>query len=150
VDYTIVVPETCTIARLELTNGEVLLEGMRGAGVSAKLVNGRLFDHNGFGKHDLFVANGGLDVTFDWWETWAFATNAKIVNGNARAFIPSDSSFHLKARASSGRIANDFADPAERRNENTQEIDMNVGGAAQPRIELEATEGNIAVIEANP
>ena len=77
VDYTIVIPETCTIARLELTNGEVLLEGMRGAEVSAKLVNGRLYDHNGFGQHHLFVANGGLDVIFDWWETWAFATDAK-------------------------------------------------------------------------
>jgi hypothetical protein len=150
VDYTIIVPETCTISRLELTNGEVLVEGMRDAAVSAKLVNGRMLDHNGFGKHDLFVANGALDVTFNWWERRKFSVNAKIVNGNLRTFIPGDSSFHLMAAATSGNIANDFGDQKQSPNTKVRKIDMYVGDAALPSIELQATEGNISVIEANP
>jgi hypothetical protein len=150
VDYTIVVPDTCTVSRLELTNGEVLLAGMRGGEVSAKLVNGRLFDHNGFGKHDLFVANGSVDVIFDWWEHWAFSTNVRIVNGNARAFIPSKSSFHLVARTPGGGIGNDFGDQAQRRGDNIQKIDSDIGDSPKARIDLQATEGNIAIIEANP
>ena len=150
VDYTIVVPETCTVSRLELTNGEVLIEGMRDATVSAKLVNGRMLDHNGFGKHDLFVANGALDVTFDWWERRKFFVNAKIVNGNLRAMIPGESSFHLLAAATSGNIANDFGARELNSNTKVRKVDMFVGDAALPTIDLQATEGNIAVVEANP
>ncbi len=150
VDYTIVVPETCTVSRLELTNGEVLIEGMRDAAVSAKLVNGRMLDHNGFGKHDLFVANGALDLTFDWWERRKFSANAKIVNGNLRAFIPGESSFHLLASATSGNIANDFGDQEKNSETKVRKIDMFVGDAALPTIDLQATEGNIGVTEANP
>jgi hypothetical protein len=150
VDYTIVVPETCTISRLELTNGEVQIEGMRGAAVTARLVNGRLYDHNGFGKHELFVANGGLDVSFDWWERGKFSVSAKIVNGNLRAFIPTDSSFHLMASAASGNITNDFGDEDQSPKGKVRKIDKYVGENAQPTIELQATEGNIEVIEANP
>jgi hypothetical protein len=150
VDYAIVVPETCTISRLELTNGEVQIEGMRDAAVSARLVNGRMYDHNGFGKHELFVANGGLDVTFDWWEHRKFSVSARIVNGNLRAFIPGDSAFHLVAAAMSGNIANDFGDREESAKAKVRKIDMYVGEAGQPSIDLQATEGNISVIEANP
>lgn len=150
VEYTIVVPDTCTVSRLELTNGEVLLEGMRGAAVSAKVVNGRMLDHNGFGKHELFVANGGLDVAFDWWERGKFSVEAKIVNGNMHAFIPSDSSFHLHATALSGRIANDFGEKEERPDARVRNVDMAVGPNPDPSIELQATEGNISVVEANP
>jgi hypothetical protein len=150
VDYTIVVPETCTISRLELTNGEVQIEGMRDAAVTARLVNGRLYDHNGFGKHELFVANGGLDVSFDWWERGKFSVSAKIVNGNLRAFIPTDSSFHLMASAASGNITNDFGDEDQSPKGKVRKIDKYVGENAQPTIELQATEGNIEVIEANP
>jgi hypothetical protein len=150
VDYTIVVPETCIISRLELTNGEVQIDGMRDAAVTARLVNGRMYDHNGFGKHELFVANGGLDVTFDWWERRKFSVSAKIVNGNLRAFIPSESSFHLVAAAMSGNITNDFGDREQNAGAKVRKIDMYVGEAAQPSIDLQATEGNISVIEANP
>lgn len=150
VDYTIVLPETCIVSRLELTNGEVQIEGMRDAAVSARLVNGRMFDHNGFGKHDLFVANGGLDITFDWWERRVFSVSAKIVNGNLRAFIPGDGSFHLLAAATSGNIANDFGDREQSAKGKVRKIDMYVGDSALPSIELQATEGNIGVTEANP
>ena len=150
VDYTIVVPETCTISRLELTNGEITIDGMRDAAVTARLVNGRLYDHNGFGKHELFVANGALDVTFEWWERRKFSVNAKIVSGNLRAFIPTNSSFHLMAEATSGNITNDFGDQEQSPKGKVRKIDMFVGENAQPTIDLQATEGNISVIEANP
>lgn len=123
---------------------------MRDAAVAARLVNGRMYDHNGFGKHELFVANGGLDVTFDWWERRKFSASARIVNGNMRAFIPGDSSFHLVAEAMSGNITNDFGDREQSAKAKVRKIDMYVGESAQSLIELQATEGNISVIEANP
>src|ERR1700730_6004661 len=67
VDYIMVIPQFCSISRLELTNGEVLIEGMRGNNVHASLANGRMFGHNCFGDVHLAVGNGGLDVGYHWW-----------------------------------------------------------------------------------
>ncbi len=150
VDYILVVPQTATIARLELTNGEVLIDGMRTGKVNANLVNGRLFDHNGFGQHELFVANGGLDIGFDWWEERKFSVAARIVNGNARAFIPSESDFHLLAVSADGNVTNDFSEQADRHGEALQKIDAQIGEPSDVVIQINATHGNINVVEANP
>ena len=150
VDYTIVVPQTCAIPRLELSSGEILIEGMRGGEVNASLLNGRLFDHNCFGKHQLFVANGNMDVAYEWWEEFAFSVDAKIVNGNIRAFIPSEAAFHLVASTVDGNISSDFTEKEERQNGRVQKIDTVVGGPSQVAITIHATNGNIKVTETNP
>jgi hypothetical protein len=150
VDYIIVVPESCTIPRLELTNGELLIEGMRGGKVTASLVNGRLYDHNGFGAHQLFVANGGLDVAYDWWEKGQFSIDARIVNGNARAFIPGDASFHLLASTVDGGISSDFSEQEERNGDTVQKIDQKVGDPSESVVQIRATNGSIRIAESNP
>ena len=150
VDYVLVVPQNCTITRLDLNSGEVLVEGLRGGRVNANLVNGRMMDHNGFGQHQLFVANGGLDLGNDWWEAGKFSFDAKIVNGNIRAFIPSDASFRLHAATMDGKIANDFSEAEERNGEPLHMLDTEVGTSAQSEVKLQATNGNIHIVAANP
>ncbi len=150
VDYTIIVPQASTIARLELTNGEVLIQGLRGGAVSARLVNGRLFDHDSFGAHDLFVANGGLEVGWEWWEQKKFSVQARVVNGNMRALIPTSASFHLKARAGSGKIANAFGDVPDQEKDGSQKLDVLVGSQSEARIDLQTTQGNIGIAEYSP
>src|ERR1043166_1633511 len=61
VDYIIVVPQKAKITQLELTNGEVLVEGLRNGGsAKAHLVNGWMIGHNCFGNLDLAVETGRL------------------------------------------------------------------------------------------
>src|SRR6476469_1446264 len=56
VDYIIVVPQTAKITQLDLTNGEVLVEGLRNGGsAKAHLVNGWMIGYNCFGDLDLAV-----------------------------------------------------------------------------------------------
>ena len=150
VDYVIVVPQTCAIPRLELSSGEILIEGMRGRQVTANLVNGRLFDHNCFGTHQLFVANGNMDVVYDFWEQGEFSVDAKIVNGNIRAFIPGEAAFHLLATTVDGNISSDFTEKEERQRGPVQKIDTVVGGPSQVTVKIHATNGNIKVSEVNP
>src|SRR6185437_14050098 len=77
VDYIIIVPQTARIADLRLTNGELLVEGLRGGGsATAHLVNGWLAGHNCFGDLNLTVETGRLDVAFDWWENHKFSIKA--------------------------------------------------------------------------
>ncbi len=150
VDYTIVVPDTVSISRLELANGEVSVEGMRGQTVHAHLGEGRMFDHNCFSNVDVTVGRGTLTLAYEWWEPGKFSVQANIANGNAIAFFPSDAVFHLIAETVHGRIASDFAPEGERRAEPTAKFNMSVNGGGDVGIKLSATEGNIKIVEQNP
>jgi len=150
VDYTIVLPDTASISRLELANGEVSVEGMRGQSVHAHLGEGRMFDHNCFSNVDVTVGRGTLTLAYEWWESGKFSVQANIANGNAIAFFPSDAVFHLIAETVHGRIASDFAPEGERRAEPTAKIDMSVNGGGEVGIKMNATEGNIKIVEQNP
>lgn len=150
VDYTIVVPQTVKILRLDLGNGEVLIHGMRGEDTRASLVNGQLTAHNCFGNLHLAVANGALDVLYDWWERRQFSINAQITNGNVRAFIPRDASFHVIAATVNGKIANDFAETVELGGHGLSKIDMSVGTEVRSDLKIHATDGNIRIAQGNP
>lgn len=150
VDYVIVVPDTCTITRVELTNGEILLEGLRGKGANANLVNGHLVERNCFTDVHLFVANGTLDIGYDWWEKRKFAIDARIVNGNARAFVPGGASFHLVAGTEDGNISNEFSEQEDRGEGRLKKIDTMVGSSPEADLTLQATNGNIRIAESNP
>jgi DUF4097 and DUF4098 domain-containing protein YvlB len=149
VDYVIVVPKTAKISHLELASGEILIDSMGGENVHANLTNGRLFAHNCFGDLHLAVISGGLDVIYDWWEQGRFSVEADIVNGNARAFIPGDASFHLQAEARNGKIASDFGAQKERNDAEVTKIDTVIGTAAMSDIKIRATNGSITIVEAN-
>ena len=150
VDYTIVVPDTASISGLELANGEVSVEGMRGQSVHAHVGDGRMFDHNCFSNVDVRVNRGTLTLAYEWWEPGKFSVQANIAKGNAIAFFPSDAVFHLIAETVHGRIASDFAPEGERRAEPTAKIDMSVNGGGEVAIKMNATEGNIKIVEQNP
>ena len=150
VDYTIVVPDTANISRLELANGEASVEEIRGQDVKARVGSGWLSDHNCFSNADFAVGRGTLTLVYDWWEEGKFSVQANIADGNGWAFFPSDTAFHLIAQTIHGKIANDFADKGERRAEPMTKTDMLVNGGGRATIRMHATEGNINIVEQNP
>lgn len=151
VDYVIVVPQAATISKLELGNGEVLLEEMRSKEAHAQLGTGRLFVHNCFGTLDIGVQTGNVALVFEWWEEERdFSIKATVDDGNAFAYLPEEAEFHLMARTATGKIANDFEDKEQRGAEFPKQIDVLVGGAEQPKIQIESRDGNIKIAEHNP
>jgi hypothetical protein len=147
VDFIIVVPQTARITELNLTNGEVLVEGLRPGGrAKARLVNGWLAGHNCFGDLDLAVETGRLDVAYDWWETHEFSIKAFSTRGNVRAIFPGDTSINLSAIATEGRITNGFA---PKKSNSSEEIIHSVaeviGSDAEAVVSLEARRGNIRI-----
>jgi hypothetical protein len=147
VDYIIVVPQTARVTNLNLTNGEVLVEGLRPGGrAKARLVNGWMAGHNCFGDLDLEVETGRLDVAYDWWENHEFSIKAFSARGNIRAFFPGDTSINLSATATEGRIANAFvpkqANSAEELIHSVAEV---IGSEGEAVVSLEARRGNIRI-----
>jgi DUF4097 and DUF4098 domain-containing protein YvlB len=150
VDYVIVVPHTIRISKLELTNGEVQLDGMRSDEARTQLGNGRLFAHNCFGNLNLSLKTGNLAIVYEWWEEGEFSIHATIQDGNAFAYIPTEAAFHLIAHTATGKIANDFAEKEQRRTEPINKIDMLVGGGGKTTFQFETQDGNVKIAEHNP
>jgi hypothetical protein len=150
VDYVIVVPQTIRILKLELTNGEVQLDGMRSEETHARLGSGRLFAHNCFGNLDLTLKTGNLAIAYEWWEDLEFSIRATIQDGNAFAYIPTDAAFHLIAHTATGKIANDFSEQEQRRPEPINKIDMSVNGGGKTTFQFETQDGNVKIAEHNP
>jgi hypothetical protein len=146
VDYIIVVPQTTKVRQLELTNGEILVEGLRNGGsAKAHLVNGWLIGHNCFGNLDLAVETGRLDVAFDWWENHEVAVKALNSRGNIRAIFPGDASLNLSATAAEGRIANGFGKKKTGSGDIIHSVAEVIGPEARTVVSLDARRGNIRI-----
>jgi hypothetical protein len=152
VDCTLVVPATTNISQLSLEAGEVLVDGMRGPSVHAKLGDGRMIVHNCFTDTDLALKRGNLTVSYEWWERGTFSIQANITQGNAWAFLPSESAFHLVAETARGRITNDFDDPPVPRPTSAEstKIDMLARGGGKAAIKMRTLNGDIKIMEENP
>ena len=152
VDCTILVPATTNISQLSLDAGEVLVDGMRGRSVHARLGDGRMIVHNCFTDTDLALKRGNLTISYEWWERGTFSIQANITQGNAWAFLPSEAAFHLVAETAQGRIANDFDDPAVARPASAEatKIDMFARGGGKAAIKMRTADGDLKIMEENP
>ncbi len=146
VDYIIIVPQTTRITDLHLTNGELLVEGLRGsASANAHLVNGWLAGHNCFVDLNLTVETGRLDLAYDWWEYYKFSVKASNTRGNVHAILPSDASISLNATALKGRVANSFDATKTSSGGVIHSVSTVIGTDGDAAISLEAGRGNIRI-----
>jgi hypothetical protein len=148
VDYVLVVPRTLNIARLEIEDGNVLIEGMQGDNLRATVVDGNLTVRDSCGSLDLAVANGDLDLSFNDSANRTFAANAQITHGTARVVIPHSASFRARARTDTGTIANDFADMVQVNSRMIRKVDFSVGSNPRSEVNVRVTTGNITIAAA--
>jgi hypothetical protein len=147
VEYTINIPQTARIARLELPNGELVIDGMRGASIAANLGSGQLVTHNCFCDQTIHVNQGGLSVFFDWMEEHPMAIDAVIDEGNALVRIPTDAGFQLHAVTRKGHVSSDFSPMETRKRGDASEINEVIGDAPATKLSFRANEGNIHISE---
>ncbi|MEP6685644.1 MAG: hypothetical protein ABJB22_02605, partial [Verrucomicrobiota bacterium] len=134
--------DSTRIRNLEVVNGEISVDGLRGGSAKARLVNGRMFSHNCFGDLDFAVTTGRIDLFYDWWEPRTFAVEGAIVNGPINAFIPRGSSFRVAAETMDGGIVNHFRETKISREDATR-LKTTIGSGPSPSFRIRATHGNI-------
>src|SRR5213082_31445 len=142
VEYTINVPQTARIARVELPHGELVIDGMRGSSIAANLGSGQLVTHNCFCDQTVRLNRGGLNVCFDWLEERPIAVEAVIEDGNVLARIPTDATFQLRALAKQGHVSSDFSPMESRKRGDVSEINEANGDAPATKLSFRADEGN--------
>src|SRR5438067_7233309 len=147
VEYTINIPQTARIARVELPNGELVIDGMRGASIAANLGSGQLVTHNCFCDQTIHVNQGGLNVFFDWMEERPISIEAKIEDGNLSARLPTDAAFHMHAVAKQRHVSSDFSPMGTRQRDDDSEISEVIGDAPATKLTFRAGEGKIHVSE---
>jgi len=143
VDYVIMVPERCTVSQVELETGEVIVEGLRGPKVNARLTNGRMIARNCFSDVQLKVTRGSLDIFYDWCDV-RFPLQAEIGFGHIVLLLPGAAGVHLAASSGNGDITNGFAKENERR---SQTLNTTIGSGEVSEFKLRAGNGNIEIIK---
>jgi hypothetical protein len=147
VEYTINVPQTARIERVELPHGELVINGMRGASIAANLHSGQLVIHNCFCDQAIHVNQGGLNFFFDWMEERPISIEAEVEDGNMLARLPTDAAFHLHAVAKRGHVSSDFSPMETRKRGDASEINEVIGDAPTTKLSFRASQGNIRVSE---
>ena len=142
VDYTIIAPQTVKITNMSLANGDLLIEGLRGGSATASLSNGRIVAHNSFGDLRLRVANGALDIFYDWWEEMLFSLDLAITNGGIRAILPGAAKINLDAETVKGNITSDFGKNRFKESR-VKTLQTSTFGESAPKWKLRSINGNI-------
>ena len=152
VEYTIVIPETANISRLELGAGEVLVVGMRSQNLHAQLERGRMLARNCFSNSVFSLGRGMFTLVYEWWEPGKFSIQANVATGNALAFLPGAAAFPLIAETPHGRIMNDFTAEGRPDGGAIRKIDTAIGPASahDADISVRTAQGSIRVSKTYP
>ena len=143
VDYVITIPKTVKIAQLDLNNGEVSIEGLRGGSAVARVGNGWLAARNCFADLDLAVTDGRLQVAYDRWEESNFRVALASPEGDIRLNLPSEASVNIVAKTVSGRIVNGLAAKQEEENGTSRLLKLTTGSKPGASFEMSTTTGDI-------
>ncbi|MBO0696638.1 MAG: DUF4097 family beta strand repeat protein, partial [Verrucomicrobia bacterium] len=151
VDYTIEVPRTVNLTRVDLDNGKVSIDGMRAGDLRATVVDGQLAVRNCCGNAHISIANGVLDLSYEPCEQRRrFSVDAQMTSGNAGIFIGRGASFHIQAETMTGNIMNLLGDIPSLNDHGTRRVDMSTGkGLVRHDITLHVTTGDIKIAEAS-
>ena len=148
VDYTLFVPRTARIARLDLDDGKVSIEGMQNADVRANVVDGRLAIQNCCGNIKAGVVNGVLDLVYGRCEKPQNSADVQVLNGNVRLSVVRGASFRVRGETLNGKITNELGETVQL-GQPARKIDISVGAGARSDITIRVTSGDITVVAAD-
>ena len=115
VDYTVNVPERARL-KLKMGDGEITLQGLRGAEVEVELQNGRITALNCFAKIRARAPHGVMEAFFEWWENLPATFDYVLGRGRIGVRLPEGAHFEVVAQTGNGRIHQEFhlPDPTDR------------------------------------
>jgi hypothetical protein len=149
VDYTLSVPRTARIARLDVDDGNVSIEGIVDADVRANVVNGHLEIRNCCGDLKVAVANGALDLMYGRCGGPYFSADAQVLNGNVRLSVVRDAALRVRAETVNGKISNNLGVMMGLNGQSLRKADIPFGAGRRCDLTVRVTSGDITVVAAN-
>jgi hypothetical protein len=143
VDYVILAPQTCSFPQIELATGEIIVSGLRGPAVNARLTNGIIWAEDCFSAVRLTVVQGAIGVFYHWWEAGAVSLVAELAHGEISLALPPDPSVRLDAASMSGQITNQFGQ--ERGQNDGRTLLTTIGADGGAEFKIRTNSGNIKI-----
>lgn len=143
VDYIIIIPESCTVTQVALTNGEIILSGLRGPSANARLTNGILMVQDCFTALHLEATQGRIDAYYNWWENGAVSLFADLKNGELRVAFPPEPAVRIDAASATGQITNQFGQEHGQSSEHSLRTTIGADEGAEFKLRTEG--GNIHI-----
>ena len=142
VEYTLTVPRSVRIDKIDLINGGLDIEGAAGE-VHANLINGRLQARQLTGEVHLNTVNGRIEATFEQLNN-AQQIQLASVNGSVVLNLPADSGATVRATTVHGDIDNSFGMTVEKGKHVGQNL-SGVIGDGRAQITLSNVNGSIDI-----
>lgn len=142
VEYTILVPENCDVRKVELSQGEIQVHGMRGPGINLQLTRGLLSLKSCYAPMQISLGTGGIDVSYDWWENLTFPLNANVVEGDITLQFPPTAALRIDAATKSGHVRN-YLVAEDKRGEDVENLETTLGGGSDVLFTVRTGKGNI-------
>jgi hypothetical protein len=146
VEYTINVPRTAQLERVEIITGKLEIDNVAGD-VNASNMNGQIIARGLASAARLSTVNGHLEASFADLNK-AKSILLKSINGQITLRLPDNAHADLKASSMRGRIKNDFGLTANRGEMNGASV-AGVLGQGGARITLDNMNGSIAILRSN-
>jgi len=150
VDYTLSVPRTARIARLDVDDGKVSIEGIQSADIRANVVDGQLAIRNCCGNLKVSVGNGALDLIYGRCEGPYFSADVQVLNGNVRLSIARGAAFRISGETLNGKIINNNGTMIGLNGQPLRKIDLPLGNGRRCDVTLRVTSGDITIVAAEP
>lgn len=147
VDYSLVVPRTIRVTRVDLEDGDVLVDGLLGQDLRINVVDGKLSLRNCCSNVNATIANGGIDFSYPECDRKPFSAVAQLMHGDATVLIPREASLRVQAETGVGKIINEFAETVELNGQTTRRLNLARGSEAPSEIKLLVTAGDIRIGE---
>jgi DUF4097 and DUF4098 domain-containing protein YvlB len=148
VDYTLSVPRSTRIARVDVDDGNVSIEGIRNSNVWANVVNGQLNIRNCCGDLKVAVANGGLDLIYGRCEGPYFSADVQVLNGNVQLSVARSAALRVRGETVNGKIMNNTGAMVGLGGQTLRKIDLPFGSGRRCDLTMRVTSGDITIAPA--
>jgi DUF4097 and DUF4098 domain-containing protein YvlB len=142
VRYTLTVPRTVRVDKIDLVNGGLEMEGVRGD-VRASLVNGTVKANGLAGEVEFSTVNGRQEVTMNGAEV-SRPVRLDSVNGRIELTLPPDVNARLEASTLNGGIESDFGIQVHRVSVVGHQLEGTLGNGGT-EIRLHNVNGSIGI-----
>lgn len=149
VDLTLSVPRSARIARVDVDDGDVSIDGIQNS-IGANIVNGQLAIRNCCGDLKIAVANGGLDLLYGRCEAPYFSADAQVLHGDVRLSVARDAAIRIHGETLDGKIANNAGPMMGLNGQVLRKIDLPFGNGRRCDLRVRVTSGDITIVPTEP
>ena len=149
VDLTLSVPRSARIARVDVDDGNVSIDGIQNS-IGANVVNGQLAIRNCCGELKITMANGALDFLYGRCAGPYFSADAQVLHGDVRVAVTRDAAIRLHGETLNGKIANNSGPMVGLNGQVLRKIDLPFGNGRRCDLTVRVTSGDIIIVPTEP